>query len=161
MNSTLDDVSDAASNRTRLVLRVIALSGLVAFLVAALFGAFDESAQSATPDGAVTVEYQRSIRPGNGLDIMVSLENASCEDLTLTLDREYAELIDNLALQPEPESETTLADGRIVWQFEGDNPAWVRASGHAADGWSPPVTGTLGVDCGESYEVELTTRRVP
>lgn len=161
MNSTLDDVADASSNRTRLVLRLISLAALVAFLVTALVGTFDQSAHSITPDGAVRADYQRSIRPGNSLEIVVSLEHASCENLTVSLGREYAELFEGLTVQPEPDAARAIADGRIAWEFEGEQPAWVRISGEAADGWSPPVAGTLGVDCGASYELELTTRRVP
>lgn len=161
MNSTLEDVAYAASNRARLVLRGLALAGLTVFLMAALMGAFDESDQSVTPDGAVRADYHRSIRPGNNFDITVSLENASCEGLTVSLDGEYAALFEELAVQPEPDSATALPGGRLAWQFEGGNLAWVKITGEAADGWSPPVTGALGIECGKSYELDLTTRWVP
>lgn len=161
MNSTLEDVSYASSNRARLVLRGLALAGLTVFLVVALMGAFDESAESVSPDGAVRAEYHRSIRPGNTFDITVSLENVSCDGLTVSLDGEYAGLFEELAVQPEPDSATALPGGRLAWRFEGDNPAWVKIAGEAADGWSPPVTGALGIECGKSYELDLTTRWVP
>src|SRR5699024_6988255 len=112
-------------------------------------GAFDESAESVSPDGAVRAEHHRSIRPGNTFDITVSL------------DGEYAGLFEELAVQPEPDSATALPGGRLAWRFEGDNPAWVKIAGEAADGWSPPVTGALGIECGMSYELDLTTRWVP
>lgn len=143
------------------MLRAITLTGLVALLGAALIGAFDEGAESVTSDGAVRVDYQRAIRAGNGFTATVAMEPATCEGMTISIDLEYAELIDDLAVQPEPDSESVPDGDRLVWKFEGANPAQVRISGRAADGWGPPVTGALGVECGKAYELELTTKRVP
>src|SRR5699024_12250049 len=73
VNSTLEDVSYASSNRARLVLRGLALTGLTVFLVVALMGAFDESAESVSPDGAVKIGRASCRERGEGAEGMVAL----------------------------------------------------------------------------------------
>lgn len=159
MGSTLEDVSDGAKRPLRMALRAVTLAGLTAFLLIALLGAFEKPAHYASPDGVVQVDSQASVRSGNNLEIAVTLASGSCERPVLTLDRAYLDIIDNPVISPAPGSESS--DGlRIAWVFDG-SPSWVRISGSASTGWSPPVRATLSVDCGDVYDVELTTTRVP
>lgn len=160
MDSTLDDVVDSGRNPIRLVLRTITLIGLVVFLVVALVGFFEREEHITTPDGLVSVDYPSSIRAGNPFDVLVSLRSPDCDVLVLSLDGAYVEIIEELIVQPQPDSEGADADGAHRWEFTGQ-PSWVRISGDAAAGRSPPVVGELTVECGKAYGMELRTRRVP
>lgn len=159
--STLADVVGAESNRGRLVLRAITLVGLVAFLAAAVFGLFEQPAEATSEDGVVHVDYPGTTRAGRNIDVVVRVQPLDCEQLQVTVNRDYLDIIDDLQAQPQAESEAAGASGEVTWTFQAADAAEVRITGRAADDWSPSVDGVITVECGQIYRIEITTWRVP
>lgn len=135
------------------------LIALVWLMGLAVAGTVARSEQYTSADGVVQVVHPLSAGADAEVDVVVTLEPQTCEQLEITLDRSYLRVITDLALTPTPDAQNST-DARHTWRFDGENPGRVHITGHATRAWGPPARGVLTVACGSTYEVDLLTTRL-
>lgn len=168
-DSTLDDITSEDSNRRRRLLSLAALLVIAAFVLAALLGAFDQKKNIEQQADGFTVQLQfpAVVRAGNEIQLRVGISSADPlpETITLDLSEDYLMLFEDFSAFPEPESESSRADGTIEFEVApapGSRHMVATLTGRASDEWSPSAKGVLGITAnGESTDLKIRTWRIP
>ncbi|GAA1406622.1 hypothetical protein AUR04nite_05590 [Glutamicibacter uratoxydans] len=168
-NSTLKDVISEGQNKKRRMMSMVTLAFVACLIVAALCGLFDrESTKTHGISGQrVEVDYQSIARAGNEveLEIRVSSEKPLSKELTVQLSEEYLKFFEDLAVFPDPDSQTANGDGALSFTISVPNDATktvVRVTGRASDQWDIYTPGTLQVQSGSAkHNISIATWRIP
>lgn len=148
---------------------LVTLVVVAGFIIAALVGLFDrEATRTAEASGqSVEVEYQSVARAGNEveLEIRVSSQNPLPKQLTVYLTEEYMKFFEDLAVFPDPESQTADGEGTVAFTLSAPKNARetvIRITGRASDQWDFHTPGIIQVQSGlEKIEIPVVTWRVP
>ncbi|MHA7225612.1 hypothetical protein [Glutamicibacter soli] len=168
-DSTLDDVIDETVHRTRRIVSRIIILIVAAIVAAAALGAFDvESSTDRSEDRMqVHVRHPLVARAGNEveLEILVSSDEPLPDTCKLRLAEDYLLFFEDLAVFPDPESQSSDAAGAVEFEVAprpGATQMLVRITGRASDQWDLRTDGNLEVEVGAStVNVPFTTWRVP
>ncbi len=168
-DSTLEDVINEDAHRTRRLMSRAIIIFVAAIVLAAAFGAFDiESSAERSQDGLhVQVRHPGVARAGNEieLEILVESDTPLTETFTLRLTDDYLLFFEDLAVFPDPESQSADETGAVEFEVAAQPDATrmlVRVTGRASDRWDLRTSGNLRVEVGAStVDVPFTTWRVP
>jgi hypothetical protein len=115
------DVTHREQRRARAWRRLILLL-LIAFLVLGalnFFGVRMAEGQAQKDPYQLQVSYPKTGRPGIGapLQIQVQRQGGFEGPVTITMSRDYLDILDVRSIDPEP-SQSTSTDKELVWQFD-------------------------------------------
>ncbi len=114
------------------------------------------------------MEYPSVTRAGNDIEVLVRITSPEelPSEVDVLLDESYLTIFEDLAVVPEPDSQTATTAGglRVTVKTEpGSDSTWVRLTGRASDEWRPRFDGDLRIDLGSGEPARLTfhTWRMP
>lgn len=168
-DSTLADVIDAEAHKTRRFLGRIIILAAAGVVLAAALGAFDMDTSAERSQNGVDVQvgYPAVARAGNEIDleILVSSEEPLPGTFAIHLTEDYLLFFEDLAVFPDPESQSSDATGAVefvVAPQEAASRMLVRISGRASDRWDLRTSGNLRVQAGSTtVNVPISTWRIP
>lgn len=167
-NNLLQDIRRDDQGQWRHRSRMVILLLFAAFILAALFGAFEQrsSAEQQANGVTATLEYPRTTRGGEeiALDVHLRSRQELPGSITVVLDHEYSTVFEDFAISPVAKERTDPLDElRFVVATGEGRGARITLDGRTSDTWTPHASGTLKVhiDADTEFEFDMTTWRLP
>lgn len=152
MTTPLESQEQESDTAKRIEWRVqrlgwVAMALIVVLALAGLFGPGPVSWSTASaPDGTLEVSYSRFLRRGASGDLTLQIPAAATAagEVEVVFSSEYLDSLEVEAISPEPDSQTTTADG-VVFTFAVDERSPLAVSLEATAGALGVRQGRIGV----------------